>query len=534
MRKFWFGFMLLPLAGLTPCAPAQEVIATTRQANPVAATPAAGPTMPVVNLGRPRVVRPAAPADSGVVQASFRPAESPAGSDLLPRPARVGEPITRGAAPDEHNEFGIERVAFLMPDAAPPKPTKEAVPAMPKTILSPDGPPTLSESLFEEHAEAAPFRIYGSVEYLAWWTKNADIPPLATTSTNPVAPVGPGAPTDFGVIGGTNTVLLFGNEIDHSLQQGARLRLGYWLPDHHFAVEASYFALANRTEHGSFTSDGSQVILRPFFDANEGFENGEAVAGPAVGPGTLTISSPLSLQGAELNLRCPAYCDSGCCGGVKVDLFGGARWLRLREKIDIVESGVALAAPPLIPFPQQFRIEDRFETINNFYGGQVGVTAEYRRGPFSVEGRASVALGLNHEVVNVDGSGLFINPDGSTQRSVGGLLALPSNIGHHERNRFAVAPELGVTFGYQVTDAIKVFAGYNFLWISDVVRAGDQIDRVLDITQIPGFVTPLGNGTFRTVGGAIVTPLSPPRPVVPFKETSFWAQGATLGIEFRY
>ena len=77
---------------------------------------------------------------------------------------------------------------------------------------------------------------------------------------------------------------------------------------------------------------------------------------------------------------------------------------------------------------------------------------------------------------------------------------------------------------------------YHPLGIQDSTGGKAEVphDAQLRWTQIPGFVTPVGNGTFVTNRGAIVTPLSPPRPVVPFKDTSFWAQGATLGVEFRY
>jgi len=67
----------------------------------------------------------------------------------------------------------------------------------------------------------------------------------------------------------------------------------------------------------------------------------------------------------------------------------------------------------------------------------------------------------------------------------GGLLALPSNIGTQTRNRFAVIPELGVKVGYQLTDHIRVYAGYNFLYASSVVRPGNQIDPVINRAQLP-------------------------------------------------
>ena len=114
---------------------------------------------------------------------------------------------------------------------------------------------------------------------------------------------------------------------------------------------------------------------------------------------------------------------------------------------------------------------------------------------------------------------------GTISRERGGLLALNSNSGHFTRNRFSVVPEVRMTVGYQVTDWMKATVGYNCLVWSNVVRPGDQIDRGVDIRQIPRFVAP----------GDPVTPL-PQRagPIVPFRESTYWAQGLTLGLEFSY
>ena len=56
-----------------------------------------------------------------------------------------------------------------------------------------------------------------------------------------------------------------------------------------------------------------------------------------------------------------------------------------------------------------------------------------------------------------------------------------------------------------------------------MVRPGEQIDRVLDETQIPNFDPP---GT--------IAPAGQNRPAVLFRQSDFWAQGMNLGLEFRY
>jgi hypothetical protein len=111
--------------------------------------------------------------------------------------------------------------------------------------------------------------------------------------------------------------------------------------------------------------------------------------------------------------------------------------------------------------------------------------------------------------------------NGVNQNFVGGLLAERSNIGSFHRDRFSVVPEVDLKVGYQLTDHVKVFAGYDFLYWSSVVRPGQQIDRTIDETLIPNFNS-----------GA--TPAGQNRPMVLFRESDFWAQGLTLGLEFRY
>ena len=97
-----------------------------------------------------------------------------------------------------------------------------------------------------------------------------------------------------------------------------------------------------------------------------------------------------------------------------------------------------------------------------------------------------------------------------------GLLAQPSNSGSFQRNRFAVAPDLGANIGYQVTDHLRAFVGYDFLYLSEVVRAGDQVDLRVNPNQLRG-----------VAGG-------PALPAFNFHGSDYWAQGVSFGLEFKY
>jgi hypothetical protein len=63
--------------------------------------------------------------------------------------------------------------------------------------------------------------------------------------------------------------------------------------------------------------------------------------------------------------------------------------------------------------------------------------------------------------------------------------------------------------------------GYSFLYWSNVVRPGDQIDRTVNFTQVP--IDPT-NGPLS--GSA--------RPALMPRQNDFWAQGFNFGIEIQF
>src|SRR5206468_4292493 len=102
-----------------------------------------------------------------------------------------------------------------------------------------------------------------------------------------------------------------------------------------------------------------------------------------------------------------------------------------------------------------------------------------------------------------------------------GVFAERSNIGRFSRDVFAVVPEVQFQVGYSLTEHVRPFVGYNFLYLSDALRPGAQIERNINPTQNIMFVPP----------GALVGPAAP---LPAFHSSDFWAQGVNFGIEFRY
>jgi hypothetical protein len=100
-----------------------------------------------------------------------------------------------------------------------------------------------------------------------------------------------------------------------------------------------------------------------------------------------------------------------------------------------------------------------------------------------------------------------------------GVFAQPANEGQLSAARFAVVPEVQLKLGYNITPAMQITVGYDFLYDSDVIRPTDQIDR-----NIPKGQTFLQGGNF-------VSTTSPARL---FRSTDFFAQGFTLGLSYRF
>jgi hypothetical protein len=354
--------------------------------------------------------------------------------------------------------------------------------------------------------------------------RGSPLPPLVTTgSTNDPIP---------GALGQPGTRILFGNNnVGTGLRSGVRGYVGYWLNDDHtLGVEVGGFLLANQTNNFSVTSLGSPLLFRPFTAVGTtpsgqlvGVNTVELVAAPNVLGGTVSASTTSAFNSAEANLRSNLWC--GCNG--YIDAILGFRYLALTESLQVSENLQVLIPPgtsilvggamATVPGGGSFALIDRFSTQNRFYGTQVGVGGEYRYGAWSVGGRAVVGLGTTQQVVDVSGS-TRITGGSSPGSFPGGLLTQTSNIGRHTRDLFGVVPEVGLNVGYQFTNHLRAFVGYNFIYWNNVVRPGNAVDLRVNPNLIP---PPNGLG-------------GPSLPAFAFRGSEFWAQGVTFGIEFRY
>ena len=116
----------------------------------------------------------------------------------------------------------------------------------------------------------------------------------------------------------------------------------------------------------------------------------------------------------------------------------------------------------------------------------------------------------------------FANPStNQVGASYGGLFANASNFGTFHNDEFVIIPELTMNVGINLTKSITLFAGYNFMWISQVARPANQINPVIDSSTVPF------SPNFGQLGHI-------PGTVKLFKQDEFWLQGVNFGMSIRY
>jgi Putative beta barrel porin-7 (BBP7) len=314
-------------------------------------------------------------------------------------------------------------------------------------------------------------------------------------------------------------VLLGGGSVDTNPNPGLRLTGAYRI-DSRLGVELSGFYIPTRRTSSSVSSTGqpgSIDLLLPFYDVTIAQENVTEISFWPDYRGSAQVTLANNLGGGELNLTWTMPPSDTW----RVDLLGGFRFLQLRESYTITTS-----SPFNPPNPADiWNTTDSFDARNRFYGLQVGARAVYDRGPWTGSVIGKVALGSMQQRVSVNG---FLetndyNNYGATQVFSGGYFALPTNSGDHTRNTFAVVPEIGLNVGYRLTPQATVYLGYSFLYMSNVARPGEQINRNINPTQTVSY----GNDP-------PVTPVGPAQPTFSFNTTDFWAQTVSIGLAYRF
>ncbi len=348
-------------------------------------------------------------------------------------------------------------------------------------------------------------------ELLYWWPTRQPVPSLTYGTRNALLPV-PGTR-------GTS-LLLGGNALDSQPSAGGRFTVGYaFNPAQTLGLEATYLFLGSRT----FSGTVSNFVGAPLQTFGIPYQNATTGAGGILPLGqagdsfaALSATSSVRVQGWEVNSVANIYDGTSA----KVNFLMGWRYFQVNEWLRLEQGQYRYAALARVA-----QTADQFDTQNRFNGGQLGLHSDLRRGVVFCEMTGKIAFGQTFEVSKVDGvTHLLTQGSGMplSQTFAGsGLYAQPSNVGRSARGTFAVVPEGTVKIGFRLGDAGRFYVGYSFIYLSDVVRPGDQIDRTLNPAAMP------------FMSGAAPAVASD-RPARLFNHSDFWVQGLVIGLETRY
>ena len=470
----------------------------------------------------------------------YAPNANPGYSYAVPVPASVAadtgstptvsaEPVSRHGAEsrttaDAPLTEGVVIDNGYSPPAMPPLPP----PAPPATAASQDPGPgffarwadSLNTRGIERQAAQDAARI--SYEYepatwirvdgLAWWLKPQTFnAPLVTT----------GDSSTIGALSepGTKVLLGPGQNLDDSARAGLRLTAGTWFcSESHFGIEVNAFAIESRSASFAAASEGGAfpIVSIPFnatdpFTVNAAGETSLNAGGAA---NRVVVQVGSRLWGGETNLLL-----RGADGyNARCSFLLGVRYLCLEESLGISDTFFDPASAGTIG------VQDRFTTRNDFLGAQIGTRIEWGGECLSLITTLKTAFGTNDEQVNIQGAtsvtnGAFGLANGSTP---GGVFAQPSNSGVHRQDEFAVVPQADVEIGVRLNSHFRLLAGYEFLYVSDVLRPTDQVNRNINPTQ---------NAVFGGTGGVVA---GSSNPVASMHSTDFWAHGVHIGAELRW
>jgi hypothetical protein len=338
-------------------------------------------------------------------------------------------------------------------------------------------------------------------EYVLWWLREGRVPALLTTSSQ----------ASQGKLGESDTRVLYGDErlpTRHDDRfNGLRLALEWTAPGG-WGVEARGFVLERDSTYFKATSDGSVLLAEPYTNPLTGQQESRLVAGDDPRRGLLSGGyvgySRIEWFGEEVNGVVPL-----AEGPVwRADLLAGVRFLQMRDRFN--DTNTSTSQPGLAP---QWGEDDNIRTGNAFYGAQLGVRGEADWGRAFVQVRVEGALGADVERVRLAGGTLYQTAQVRTVTPTG-LYVQGSNTGEFRHASFDAAGEVDLNVGYRLTRRVRVFAGYTFLGWANPLRAGDQIDTVVNRLQ--------------------PNPPTPALPTVPFRGDALWAQGLNLGAEVRW
>jgi Putative beta barrel porin-7 (BBP7) len=398
--------------------------------------------------------------------------------------------------------------------ALPPLPLPPATPAElppPSTVFGSDLPPSgeiVPPPVVRPPAPVpgAPIEVppgpqfWGTFDYLMWRSKGALAPATVGMVLGGAAratPINPLAAFEVN-----------DNRINGDLQNGFRLDVGCWLDKPNgTGVELKYTQFIHAERTSTYFGSPVTALVRPFWN--------EASNSPSL----FQLSAPDGSLLGNARVR-TSYDSDGFEGNYlwrgspmfseEAHWIVGMRYWGLKENMT-VEAGSEAGGMNVGTF-------DSFTTRNRFFGPQVGADLNWSRSGFTFDVAFKLAVGAMMEQATIQGSTTAVLPSGSVFERQGGFLALSTNSGTHDRTKLAFMRDTSFSVSYSLTENIALHIGYDILWVSNVVRPGEQASLNINPTLLP----------FSAM------PTLPLQPGFRFNEETFWMHGFTVGLAVQF
>jgi hypothetical protein len=317
------------------------------------------------------------------------------------------------------------------------------------------------------------YRLWFGAEYLLWRIHD-------------------GSPSDLAMLFAATGVNGSTGLDSSNARSGFRVTGGVWFDDTHCCgLEASAFFMDQKRSFSSFSTQDafqagignipSRIVTNLPVDTGSDLDPGDLLTSITTG------TSYFRLWGAEANFRRTVW----WIGGLSVDILAGFRNMNLDETVTLAGDFTFSEPNPdeAVPGPEDGRTVhmstvDTIQGHNQFYGGQVGASCTWHCYRLTVDALAKFAVGGTAQQITAGGQ--TFQDAGLIEPTVGAALVprpatvLPGGILSStpltttNRTRVSVMPELRASLGYQVTNNINAFVGYNFIWWTNVAIPADQ------------------------------------------------------------
>ncbi|VTS07456.1 BBP7 family outer membrane beta-barrel protein [Tuwongella immobilis] len=456
------------------------------------------------------------------VPGSSRVTDLPVGSDLVPLPTQPAIPIpppqampmasqapprVSTPAPRSPEPIGLDRSPV---SPLEPLPNSPAGNPMPLTTTPFGAPPTAFETQSQPSMPSLPLfsycppgmpQFWSSLDYLLWWTQQTDLPPIAQVIPDALA----NAPA---FRAGQAMTLYPTDSTGTEAMSGIRTVVGGWFsPAQTLAAEVVYFQLFEQGDRFQVESNGSPVIGRYYVDSQTNLPTLLTFSNPTTGTrGSISADFAQSVHNAEANLMgsIRPYV------GDRMMVIAGFRYMDVQQRMNITDRMVNANGSAFI------QGQESFDVKNRFYGGQVGTKWVWQGKHWSLDTTVKLAVGAMSQNSEIQGMTMVHTP-ANTATYAGDILAQSSNIGNRTQTTTALIPELNLKLGYKINSWAQFHAGYDFVFISDMMNLGNLMDTTVNANLIPP-----GN------------PGGPMRPGFPNESDTFWLQGLTLGVSIQY